>query len=46
MYNCKIDTDRILDNNYILYGKFPYYCSLYQNGKYKKIKIIKNLLIK
>jgi hypothetical protein len=41
VYGCKIDTNRVLDNDYILYGKFPYYCSLYQNGKYKKIKIIK-----
>jgi hypothetical protein len=41
LYNCKIDTNRILDNDYIKYGKFPYYCSLYQNGIYTKIKIIK-----
>ena len=40
MYNCTIDTNRTLDRNYIIYGKFPYYCSLYQNGKYEKIKII------
>ena len=39
LYNCKIDTNRILDNDYITYGKFPYYCSLYQNGIYTKIKI-------
>ena len=28
MYNCKIDTNRILDIDYMAYGKFPYYCSL------------------
>lgn len=39
LYNCKLDTNRILDEDYILYGKFPYYCSLYKNEKYEKIKI-------
>lgn len=41
LYNCKVNTNRTLDSNYILYGKFPYYCSLYQNGIYEKIKINK-----
>jgi hypothetical protein len=40
MYNCKIDTNRILDIDYMICGKFPYYCSLYQNGIYSKLKII------
>jgi len=39
VYNCSIITTRQLDNEYIKYGTFPYYCSMFQNGNYSKIKI-------
>lgn len=42
LYNSKIITTRILDTEYIKYGKFPYICSLYENGKYSDLTIYSN----